>query len=65
MDRKHKESIIRDRLEKALKKSENQWRSNFGVEMPKERKEWERKEFEKAANRVDRGKLHDILNDKV
>lgn len=65
LDRKKKEKELRDNMERALKRSEMQWQNNFGTEMPKERREYEREEFRKAAVRVDKGKLHEIKNDRT
>jgi len=65
LDRKKKEEIIRDNMERGIARSQKQWRANFHEEMPKERKEYEKEEFKKAANRVDKGKLHEMWNDKV
>lgn len=46
-----------------LERSKRQWKHNFGTEMSKKRQEYERRESEKAANRVDRGKLSEMWND--
>jgi len=64
MDRKQKERQIKDNMERAIERANRQWSHNNRREVTPEVKEFHRKEFEKAARRVDRGKLHDVWNDK-
>ena len=65
MDRKSKYEKLNDNKERAIERANRQWAQNHRrTEAPPEVKEFHRKEFEKSARRVDKGKLKDIWNDK-